>query len=553
MVSKVTRNEFRKNIAEYARQFQLFVETSVAGFDPDPQARAKRLKKAETDFWFFARTYFPHYIRGKTGGPANGTDPIPPSAFHRWLFKNLPAVLDKPESSTLALAAPRGESKSTYVSLIFLIWCLAYRRKRYAVLIMDTYEQAAVHLEAIKAELERNPRLGVDFPDLTGKGRVWNEGVIVTRTSLKVHARGGGQKVRGLKHGPYRPDLVVLDDIENDENVQNPKQRDKLQGWLNKAVENLGEAGEKTDILYVGTILHYDSVLVRTQANPLWQSVTFYAINRWPDNMTLWDRWEEILHNDGERAADLFYQKNRMTMEAGAEVSWPEKRPLYFLMKTRFRVGHDAFDSEFQNDPVSGDRTFTELTFWVERLSDWLFFGACDPSLGKRGEGRDPSAILVGGFSMETGILDVVEADIRKRVPDIIISDVISFQRQYRCLQWAIESVQFQEFFRTTLVNRSAREEYATPVPAVPYVSSVDKDLRIAAIQPHTVNGLIRVNPNHKTLISQLKHWPKADHDDGPDALAMLWWVATNFGHPSQITSSGKRRATSQLGSFIGG
>jgi hypothetical protein len=41
-------------------------------------------------------------------------------------------------------------------------------------------------------------------------------------------------KLRGLRHGPYRPDLAILDDIENDELVRNPDQRDKLDNWLKK-------------------------------------------------------------------------------------------------------------------------------------------------------------------------------------------------------------------------------------------------------------------------------------------------------------------------------
>jgi hypothetical protein len=45
-----------------------------------------------------------------------------------------------------------------------------------------------------------------------------------------------GKKLRGLRHGPYRPDLCVLDDIENDEQVRNPDQRDKLHAWLTKTV-----------------------------------------------------------------------------------------------------------------------------------------------------------------------------------------------------------------------------------------------------------------------------------------------------------------------------
>jgi hypothetical protein len=40
-------------------------------------------------------------------------------------------------------------------------------------------------------------------------------------------------------------------------------------------------------------------------------------------------------------------------------------------------------------------------------------------------------------------------------------------------------------------------------------------------------NGLIRLHASHTTLIDQLRHFPKADHDDGPDALHMLWMAAT--------------------------
>ncbi|EFA28260.1 conserved hypothetical protein [Haemophilus influenzae HK1212] len=33
----------------------------------------------------------------------------------------------------------------------------------------------------------------------------------------------------------------------------------------------------------------------------------------------------------------------------------------------------------------------------------------------------------------------------------------------------------------------------------------------------------ILLHSSQATLISQLRHFPKADHDDGPDALEMLW------------------------------
>lgn len=510
-----TRRDFLADIGKFAAEFRRQIEAEVDGFDPDPAAMQARRDRAWHDFEFFARTYFPHYVT-----KAN-------SRLHDYLYSRLPEIADSAQSETDAIAAPRGEAKSTITSQIFVIWCDVTGRKKYPMIGMDAFDQAAIMLEAIKAELESNPRLAMDFPESTGQGRVWQAGVIVTRNDCKIEAVGSGKRIRGRRHGPHRPDLFVGDDLENDENVKSPEQRDKMQAWLTKAVLKLGGAGEKFDAIIIGTILHYDSVLARLLKNPMWRGIKFKAMIRWPDNMALWDEWENLIHAQGEIMARALYDAHKLEMDAGAEVSWPAGRPLYELMKLRARDGHAAFDSELQNDPLSDDDApFAKaIQFWVNRLADWIFYGACDPSLGKAGASRDPSALLVGGFNRATGILDVVEAQIKKRLPDRIIEDVISLQAAYRCVLWIIETVQFQEFLRTELVKRAAAR--GIPVPARAVQPSSDKLLRIQTLQPHMVNGLIRLHASQTTLIDQLRHFPKADHDDGPDALNMLWMAAT--------------------------
>lgn len=526
-----TRKSFLAEMAALAASFRARIEAEVTGFDPDPAQCQMRRKKAQADFGYFTQTYFPHYIRSPHR-----------SRLHDYLFDRLPQIADSEKSETDAIAAPRGEAKSTLVSQLFVLWCLVTGRKRYPVIVMDSIDQAYPMLEAIKAELEFNPRLSMDFPEVTGQGRVWQAGTIVTRNDAKVQVAGSGKKLRGLRHGPYRPDLAVLDDIENDEQVRNPEQRDKLQSWVSKTILPLGGAGAKFDVVYIGTILHYDSVLSRTLNNKLWRTARFKALLKWPDRMDLWERWEERLRNDGEDAADAFYQEHLEALEHGAECSWAA-RPLLALMKIRARDGHDTFDSEYQNDPVAGDNApfANVIQFWVNRLADWIYFGACDPSLGKAGASRDPSAILVGGLNRETGVLDVVEAAIKKRLPDLIIEDVIAYQTNYRCLLWVIETVQFQAFLYSELVKRAAAR--GIPVPARGVQPIADKLLRIESLQPHMANGLIRLHPSQTTLIDQLRHFPKADHDDGPDALQMLWAAAfSGVGSPAVL--SRPRRAS---------
>jgi predicted phage terminase large subunit-like protein len=522
--------QFLEDIAQLAETLRRQVDADLDGWDISPEAIAERRRKVcdpVTGFEYWDRHYFPHY------GTAE------PSKLHEYLYQRLPQIVNSKSGQRDALAAPRGEAKSTKISMSFVLWCVITEIKWYPAIIMDAFEQAAEQLEAIKAELEANQRIASDFPEAFGSTRVWRVGVIVTRNGRKIEAFGTAKKIRGRKHGAHRIDLAVMDDLENDENVKTPAQRDKLESFITKGVLNLGPPDDSMDAVLVGTVLAFDSVLARFLRNPMWNRMVFKAIIKWPDNMVLWEQFEGLLRSgrtpqEGEAAAMALYEQNKAEMDKGAEVSWPAFRPLYKLMIRRAREGHAAFDSEQQNDPTAGDDApfANSIQFWVNRLAEWIFYGACDPSLGLKGASagnrRDPSAIGVGGYQRVLGILDVVEAKIKKRTPDRIISDIIELQREYCCIVWGIESVQFQEFLRTELVKRSA--QLGVPVPARALTPISDKVLRIESLQPHMHNGLIRLHASQQTLVDQFRHFPKADHDDGPDMVQMLWMLAVTGG-----------------------
>jgi len=100
-------------------------------------------------------------------------------------------------------------------------------------------------------------------------------------------------------------------------------------------------------------------------------------------------------------------------------------------------------------------------------------------------------------------------------------------------------------------VKRSAAQ--GVPVPAVGVKPNEDKQLRIEGIQPHVANGLIRLHPSQNTLLDQLKHFPMADHDDGPDALQMLWEAFISRMGGMRHRSSGRRRAASNTSDYVNG
>ena len=107
---------------------------------------------------------------------------------------------------------------------------------------------------------------------------------------------------------------------------------------------------------------------------------------------------------------------------------------------------------------------------------------------------------------------------------------------------WGVEAIQLQEFLKDELVKRSAAA--GCPVPAVGIKPSAEKFLRIESLQPHMKNGLIRLHPSHTTLIDQLRHFPMADHDDGPDALHMLWMIAQTRSTSFNFTPAGRHHAS---------
>jgi len=534
------RREFEEELAKLGEEIRQSIELEVEAFDTDPAASKARRDRAWHDYKFFCRTYFPHYV------------PTPHfSQFQEFVFARLPEVIDGPTDGREVHEAPRGEAKSTYETQLGTLWCLVTGRKHMIGIIMNTEEQAAEMLESIKAELDTNPRLIMDFPEACGQGRVWQTTTAITANNRKIKIGGTGKKIRGMKHGPYRPDLIFLDDLENDENVRDKGQRDKTEKYVLSAVLGLAGPAGGMDVFWVGTSLHYDAAINRVSRKPGWRRKVFKAIMRWPDRLTLWEKWEGIYTSgnaadddqakeEAEAAALAFYQTNKADMDAGAVLSWPEVRPLYRLMCIR-ATDHDAFDQEYQNE-AGNDATapFRVIQFWVDRRDDWLLFGAIDPSLGRKNRKRDPSAMLIGGLNRETMVLDIVEAEIERRVPDLIISRAIELQIEYQCLAWGVETVQFQEFMYTELLKRAAVAGIA--FPGIPMPEDVEKELRIISLQPHVSNGKIRLHRSQSTMIEQLRFWPEADHDDGPDALEKLWRLATQFAGEWGYTPAGRSR-----------
>lgn len=323
--------------------------------------KIQRIEDGFQDIMVFAKNYF----RGEP--PHDLLKPDTPSPlFHYDLAAYLrEAVLD-PMERKMAIAAPRSHAKSTIVTNIFPIWCTVYVedvKERYWVIIGDKQDNARKFLDVIKSELEDNELLKTDFGNL--KGSTWNALEIITANNVKLSAHGAQEGLRGLRYGSFRPS-VIMDDIESDDSCSTPERIAKMMDWFDRTVLPLGDP-KHSKFFLVGTVIHYNSVLNQViNDRPDWKAFKYRAIQKFPDRMDLWNKWEETLHNRDEGnnpmeasriardKALAFYEQNKDEMHRGGNVLWPERLDLLALMEKR-STKRLAFNSEYQNEPIDED------------------------------------------------------------------------------------------------------------------------------------------------------------------------------------------------------
>ena len=281
----------------------------------------------------------------------------------------------------------------------------------------------------------------------------------------------------------------------------------------------------------------------------------------WSEETALWERWESLYTDlsldqaEREAQAGCFFEAQRERMLAGTEVIWPAHRSYLDLMKLRIAEGPASFDSEIQNEPVNPrDCLFQPEWFrWFEEeeidSSGLTLVAAVDPSLGGLGRWGDPSAIICLGRD-RNGALYVLEADIQRRSPDRIIEDVLELYARRRPVVIGVETVQFQEFFKDVLEGRAREGGIYPPVRGIK--STKDKLLRIQRLQPLVKNGTLRFQKRHHVLYDQLRLFPKADHDDGPDALEMAVQLMEQAAGPEQFRFDRPRTTTQHLKKVFG-
>lgn len=195
----------------------------------------------------FGKHYFPHHLRDR-------------SPYFHWI---LISDIGNNDTGFNAYQAPRGSAKSTIVVFLKRTHRIVFKKKRFIVIVQNTYKKAVSTLEGIKDEFRYNDRLKRDFGVTLEKD---SEGDTIFRHPdgfrTRVLCKGVEQigSIRGEKFGAYRPDDIVGDDLEDDEMVKSTERRQSLKDLYDNALIPAGDI-KSLSVDIVGTILHDDSLM----------------------------------------------------------------------------------------------------------------------------------------------------------------------------------------------------------------------------------------------------------------------------------------------------
>ncbi len=484
MVQKRTQNKSKRDRLDHSRAMLRAIFQAGNTGEEEKVLRPEQVLQSAwdlaADIEGFVRKYLSHYMVDQETGAV-----VEPAEFHKELYQILLTT------KRGAVAAPREHAKSTVVSLFFVLYCICYKLRKFIVLISDTLPQSRLLLNAIKVEMEGNDALIADFGNLVNDGK-WGEEDILTTTGIRIVARGAGQSLRGLRQRMFRPDLVICDDLENDENVDNPESRAKLQRWFKNVVLNLGKSCQ---VFVVGTILHFDSLL---------------------SHLLDVDKYRKFFKRLFQAVDDDFTEPSAL---------WPAKWSLADLKAKEEDIGPTEFNQEFRNRPVNSDtQSFKESdiirhAFTREQIEGkpLMKITAIDPAISKKQQADDFGSVTIGVD--DDGFILVLRAEGKKLSFPEQRKFIFDRYDEERPEVIGVESVAYQKALKQDLDEEGRRT--GRYIPVVEVVADQDKFRRITAISPLVENGTIRfcLDGTQKKLISQLLFLGKL-HDDLADALA---------------------------------
>lgn len=159
------------------------------------------------------------------------------------------------------LSWARELAKSTIVMFIVLYLVLTGKKKT-VILTSATLDAAVKLLMPYKANLEANPRIKQYYGEQMAVGN-WTSDIFCTKGGAMFVGCGAGQTPRGLRNEAVRPDVILVDDFDTDEDCRNGEIINKKWAWFEEALYYSRSMARPTTVIFCGNLIAEDCCVAR--------------------------------------------------------------------------------------------------------------------------------------------------------------------------------------------------------------------------------------------------------------------------------------------------
>jgi len=435
------------------------------------------------------------------------------SSAYSILHNQIVEALDSGKKK-IVIAAPRGLGKTSTVLFGVASRKILFQLSNFIIYLTNSGDNAVLQTENLKHELLSNEVVR----QLFGSIKIKNEDNLDERFSKKswvasggafVLPRGAGQQVRGLLYHSKRPDLVLIDDLEDKELIISDHQRKKLKEWFYSDVMKCGDQyGKTTQYIYIDTLKHEDALLQELLDSPDWHSVHLsvcddnyksYA----PDFMSDEEIKEEVESLRLKGKLDIFYREMRNIPVAKENASFKAENFRHYR-------------------PEGTSLVWTEGSGKVEKreASDLVNVVIVDPAKEVQLHNADSAIVGVGVGRSDKKIFfrDCVSA---KLYPDQLYKEAFKMARAIKAFYIFVEKTSLHKFIEQPFENQKRIENW---VGQLHWLNAKGKkEDRIAHLAPYYRQGFIYHNPAVSgKLEAQLVGFPRSRLWDVMDAFAYI-------------------------------
>jgi predicted phage terminase large subunit-like protein len=424
------------------------------------------------------------------------------------------------EDRLIAIAAPRGHAKSTAGTIAYTLSMMLFRNSRYAMIVSDTEAQAIMFVSAIKQELQENLDIASFFllrqDDRGVKFAKDTEADVIVEFKdghqCRLVAKGAEQSLRGNLWNGTRPDLVVIDDLENDELVMNKDRREKLERWFNAALmPSLSRSGK---VRYWGTILHINSLLESFMPSYTDKATVEEGLKMFSLRKTAWKGIKYKAHN-----------------QSMTEFLWPERFDKSFFEERREEAKRrgllDLYSQEYLNYPIDEGSAYYRKQDFLERTPEdknknLRIYITADLAISQD-ERADYTAFLIAGVDEDRRIhiLDCIKERLDGKE---IVDTIFLLNNIYNPEAIGIEKMQVSQAIGPFLREEMIARDRFPPIREMSHMNK-DKPTRGKSMQARLRARTVKFDKQgdwYASVEEELTQFPRSKNDDIADAFAYL-------------------------------